>query len=389
MNTSDISSTIEHALAAAGLDSRRGPAALATIRAALEAAGVPRPRASQARAEVTNDIIDLHPVDPTLDGQKAATTVGAPRGASGRQGRFLAARCESRFGHRRYKLYVPSSYRAEQPMPLVVMLHGCRQDPDDFAAGTGLNRLAEEHGLLVAYPEQPKAANGSRCWNWFEPQHQRREGAEPSMIVGIVREIAREYRVDEDRVFVAGLSAGAAMAMILAEAYPEVFAAVAAHSGMPAGAAHDVASAFAAMHGAPRSTPPFQAAPMRSGAESTAVPTIVFHGDRDVTVMPENGAAIAERSVRKLQAQRGALACREHSRVINGRRCDCVAYIDATGVCVAEHWTVHGAGHAWFGGASEGSFTDPLGPDASREAVRFFLSQGRIDRGSETRTRGI
>jgi poly(hydroxyalkanoate) depolymerase family esterase len=288
----------------------------------------------------------------------------------------------SPLGSRAYKLYVPGAYRAE-PMPVVVMLHGCKQDPDDFAAGTRFNEVAEELGFLVAYPAQPAKANGSNCWNWFEPLAQTRAGAEPSIIAGIVGEIGKAYRVDERRVFVAGLSAGAAMAVVLGETYPDVFAAVGAHSGLPYGVAHDVASAFAAMHGGAR----LSADKSTSGLASTSrapnasrgVATIVFHGDRDATVALKNGSAIADQAVSNLEHERGPLTREVQERTMRGRRCTRTSYLAGDGLPVVEHWTVHGGGHAWSGGSAAGSFTDPQGPDASREMMRFFLLHEQLE----------
>jgi len=144
-------------------------------------------------------------------------------------------------GSRRYKLFVPSVYRG-QPLPLVVMLHGCTQTPDDFATGTRMNILAEERGCFVAYPAQSQKANISKCWNWFKPSDQDRDQGEPAIIAGLVRELLRTYRLDPERVYVAGLSAGGAMPVILGRTYPDMFAAVGVHSGLPYAVAHDLPS---------------------------------------------------------------------------------------------------------------------------------------------------
>lgn len=371
MSLHDLSNTIDHALAAAGLNTRGGAAGavVETIRKALEAARISqRPRAGKPEApgfaardaqviDIDAQVIDT---DETLDPV-------AVRQPSRPGGQFLTCRHTGPRGTMAYKLYVPASYARGARMPLVVMLHGCKQNPDDFARGTRINHLAEEQGFLVAFPAQSGASNGSNCWNWFEPQHQNRNGPEPSAIVGIVREISSAYRVDERSVFVAGLSAGAAMAVILGESYPDVFAAVAAHSGLPLGAAHDVPSAFGAMNGVTR--PLAREAP----AASRTAPIIVFHGDADVTVVPGNSAAIVRQSVDRLSAERGLLSRRVEQRVVDGRRCTRTTHVDREGSVVVEHWAVQGGGHAWFGGSRAGSFADPNGPDASREMMRFFV----------------
>jgi poly(hydroxyalkanoate) depolymerase family esterase len=275
-------------------------------------------------------------------------------------------------GRRAYKLYVPASLAgaggSSPAVPLVVMLHGCTQSPDDFAAGTGMNALAEERGFLVAYPEQPNTANPSRCWNWFKPEDQRRDQGEPALLAGIVREVMRAHPVDPRRVYVAGLSAGGAAAAILAEAYPDLFAAVGIHSGLPAGAARSLPAALAAMR---------QGAVANRGAPGgRIVPTIVFHGDGDDTVNPRNAEAV----VAQVAAGAGGLKPRGPRRgeVEGGRAFSQVEHVDAAGRVLVEQWTIHGAGHAWAGGSAAGSYTDPKGPDASREMLRFFLDNPHV-----------
>lgn len=266
-------------------------------------------------------------------------------------GRFERASYSNKYGSRAYKVYVPARNQGQQ-RPLVVMLHGCKQNPDDFAAGTRMNALADELGFVVAYPEQALAANTSRCWNWFQAQDQRREHGEPSLIAGITRDVIARFDVDPRRVYVAGLSAGGAMAAIMGQTYPELYAAIGVHSGLPYAAAHDVTSAFAAMRG--RRPEP------QCGETLSAVPAIVFHGDVDTTVHPSNSEhAFAARIV-----ENGEASGRGYTRTVEA---------SAAGRPALEHWLVHGAGHAWSGGSKSGSYADPLGPDASREMLRFFL----------------
>jgi poly(hydroxyalkanoate) depolymerase family esterase len=243
------------------------------------------------------------------------------------------------------------------------MLHGCKQNPDDFAAGTGMNALAEEQGCLVAYPAQARKANGSNCWNWFQAGDQRRDHGEPAIIAAITQQVMHDYKVDPARVYVAGLSAGGAMAAILASEYPDLYKAAGIHSGLPTGAAHDVPSAFAAMkNGA--------ALQAKSGA---TIPVIVFHGDRDKIVHPQNGHHVLAHHA---GTQAGA-ATTETGSAPNGHSYTRAIHRNAGGKLVAEHWTVHGSGHAWSGGSKRGSYTDPQGPDASREMLRFFGEAGK------------
>lgn len=274
-------------------------------------------------------------------------------------------------GTRDYKLYVPAS-RTGRPMPLVVMLHGCTQSPDDFAAGTRMNAAAEELGFLVAYPAQPSSANAQRCWNWFKPEDQGRDRGEPSLIAGITRQVMRDHPVDPERVYVAGLSAGGATAAILGAAYPDLYAAIGVHSGLPSGAARDLPSAFAAMR---------QGAPGTGTAGGGgAVPTIVFHGDRDGTVHPGNGDAVAAQALAHPAARKAGLrATVERGQTPGGRAFSRTVHADPSGSALCEQWSIAGAGHAWAGGSPSGSYTDPAGPDATREMLRFFLSH-RNDR---------
>jgi poly(hydroxyalkanoate) depolymerase family esterase len=227
-----------------------------------------------------------------------------------------------------------------------------------------MNELAERHGFLVAYPAQPMTQNSSGCWNWFQPGDQARDRGEPAILAGLAAEVALRHRVDPRRVFVAGMSAGAAMAVVLAATYPDRFAAVGAHSGLPYGVAHDVASAFRAMK---------NGASARNGL-GFDVPAIVFHGDRDSTVHLRNSAAIVEQATGAHAARPGLVEQRVEGWSPDGRGYCCTAYSDASGHPVAEHWVVAGAGHAWSGGDPRGSFTDARGPDASAEMIRFFLS---------------
>jgi len=300
------------------------------------------------------------------------------------KGRFLSGSCTNRAGTRAYKLYVPSCYKEQggQLLPLIVMLHGCKQHPDDFAAGTGMNTVAEENNCLVVYPAQMHAANGSNCWNWFKPENQQRDCGEPSIIADITREIIRAYNIDPKRVYVVGLSAGGAMAAVMGATYPELYAAIGIHSGLPYGMAHDVPSAFAAMKNGKAKTG-------RQGADSKApaslgqaIPAIVFHGDRDTTVHPCNGDHVLAQCIPQSDCAAGDANKEprpkvEKGTVPNGRTYTRTLRHDVEGKVIAEQWTVHGAGHAWSGGSSNGSYTDPKGPDASREMLRFFRAHAR------------
>ena len=317
-------------------------------------------------------------------------------------GRFVGSSFTGEAGTRSFKLFEPAGFEG-RALPLVVMLHGCTQDPDDFAAGTRMNELAQEQGLLVLYPAQAPRSNAHKCWNWFVPGDQRRGHGEPALLAGMTRHVMETHRVDADRVWVAGLSAGGAMAAILAREYPELFAAAGIHSGLPPGAAHDVVSAFSAMKsGASGALPGWPGAsgqalarapivawpgtvladssPQPQGADAAhGAPVIVFHGDADTTVHALNGS-------HAIDAALGAsptVATRDSGRVgvAPGRKFTRTVYRPATAKeqaqSRAEHWVVHGAGHAWSGGDAAGSFTERDGPDASREMLRFFFEHPR------------
>jgi poly(hydroxyalkanoate) depolymerase family esterase len=296
-----------------------------------------------------------------LDGLAGAGRVGPalqlPDGA-----RFDQRSFANEAGRRDYKLYVPSGYTG-QPLPLVVMLHGCTQSPDDFAAGTRMNDLAEERTFLVAYPAQTQSANMSKCWNWFSAGDQQRDKGEPSLIAGITRQVMGDFPVEPGRVYIAGLSAGGAAAAIMGQAYPDLYAAVGVHSGLACGAARDMPSAFAAMQkGAPGGARP------RAGA---AVATIVFHGDRDTTVHAVNGDQV----IAQASAAASLTSARRSGTAPGGIGYTQTVHEDPNGRAVLEQWVLHGAGHAWSGGSAAGSYTEPRGPDASREMMRFFMQQ--------------
>jgi poly(hydroxyalkanoate) depolymerase family esterase len=289
--------------------------------------------------------------------------------------RFLKRTYSGPAGSLDYRLYVPADHE-QRNLALVVMLHGCTQNPEDFALGTRMNALAEEFGLIVAYPHQARLANPNGCWNWFDRRHQNRGSGEPARLAGLAQALAKEFDVRRERVFAAGLSAGGAMAEILAVTYPDVFDAVGIHSGLPYKSAGDVPSAFAAMKG----NAAFHPAPLAASGRPSDRPSdrpsnrnvrrIIVHGLADSTVNAINGEHIFDEVEGETSLARSDL-----DWPIEGGRVSRAAVKAADGRPVAEQWLVEGGGHAWFGGDKRGSFTQNVGLDASRVMVRFFLAE--------------
>jgi poly(hydroxyalkanoate) depolymerase family esterase len=311
-------------------------------------------QAALARAPVEvddGDVIDVvaRPVQEPAPRPAAPIPADVP-------GSFSPGTHRCAAGQRDFKLYVPPQ-AGERPLPLVVMLHGCTQNPDDFAAGTAMNEAAREQGFYVLYAAQSQQANPQRCWSWFKHTHQQRDRGEPAILASMTRQIIASHRVDPTRVYVTGLSAGGAMAAILGRTHPDLFAAVGVHSGLAAGAAADLPSALAAMKNGPSGL----------ARVSDGPPTIIFHGDADSTVHPANAHAMAE-ALAGGAVGSAAEVIRDGQRPATRR-----VHRLSDGRTHIEYWQIHGAGHAWSGGSPKGSYTDPRGPDASAEMIRFFL----------------
>ena len=321
------------------------------------------------------DVIDIEArvvPEPQPKGRGRDPVSPLPEAGSFTQGEFSNAA-----GQRSYKLFRPADAPPGAVAALVVMLHGCTQNPDDFAAGTGMNEHAGRRGWWVLYPAQSSVANPSGCWNWFKPGDQQAHAGEPAILAGMIRSVARDAGIDPRRVFVAGLSAGGAMAMTLAATQPGLMAAVGVHSGLPMGCAHDLVTAMAAMRKGHRDSPLPAMLPVR---------VIVFHGDADKTVHPQNGLdVLAQARGAGVSTAGAATHATEGPETVateterGGRpgahRYTRQIYRDAGHHLTAEMWVVHGAAHAWSGGRPAGSFTDPMGPDASAEMLRFFAEQ--------------
>jgi poly(hydroxyalkanoate) depolymerase family esterase len=324
--------------------------------------------------------------EPAAPAGKHLETHPMPRTSRPTMGEFKAGYYANQAGKREYRLYVPDGYNGQR-VPLLIMLHGCGQTPEDFALGTRMNSFADEHTFLVAYPSQSSSANRARCWNWFRPVDQRRGNGEPAIIAGITLQIISTYSVDPDRIYVAGVSAGAAMAVIMGATYPDLYAAVGVHSGVAYASAHSVFSGITTMR---RGGPDPRRQPIRSETSTAEIarnlPLILFHGDRDRLVDKINAEQII---AQWLAARTGGTDGQRGSRT-DDLRIDVVqsqapggysytrtVYYDPQERAVMEKWIIHQAGHAWVGGDARAMYTDPLGPNASAEMVRFFLGHPR------------
>lgn len=345
----------------------RPPRTLRKVRKTMTASMV-----KPARALTTGPLAKtIRPRNPTR--RKAVGTPGSvaassrrapvPRTPDGAQ--YLSRKHRSAAGSRDYKLYIPAS-DPKRPVGLILMLHGCNQGPDDFALGTHMNPLAEKHGLVIAYPSQTARHNAGACWNWFRPAHQQRGAGEPAILASLTRKLMREFGLDRDAVFVAGLSAGGGMASILADVYPDIFSAAGIHSGVARGTARNVVSAMRAMRkggAAPAGAPVFAAPGPRARR-------IVFQGDADKTVHPSNAATIIDAAM-----GHDSVPAKIGKRTVRGRGYARSDYTAPDGAVLVELWMIEGAGHAWSGGRKAGSYTDSKGPDASAQMVRFFLAK--------------
>lgn len=346
------------------------------------AAPAQRSRLPSARWQRTDngvqDAVVREPAARPAQGQPATPTA-APQARSPHAeppGSFTRVALQHGGAEHHYWLSVPPGAAAGTPMPLLLMLHGCTQNPQDFATGTGMNAAAAPANALVLYPAQPASANPNGCWNWFDTAHQERGQGEPAVLLAMLHDVMARHPVDARRVYAAGLSAGGAMAALLGREYPDVFAAIGVHSGLRAGAAHSMMAALSAMKTGAKTGGRRQRAARPAGSASTAGPApalIVFHGDADGTVNAKNGQQLVQAALDALQGD--ASAVQQHSR--QGQSAAGQPYTQtvyrAGGAVVAEHWLLHGAGHAWSGGQPGGSHTDARGVDATQEMLRFFL----------------
>ena len=307
-------------------------------------------------------------------------------------------------GDHPYFVYTPPTYHVATAVPLLVMLHGCTQTAADFAGGTRMNQLAEQYGFIVVYPQQTRTSNRTLCWNWFKPSNQIRDRGEPAIIAQMVQAVKQntaQWTIDSNRVYVAGASAGAAMAVILGATYADTFAAIGVHSGVEYQAVTNMISGFKVMHrGGPDPVKQGLSAYEAMGNHKRIVPTIVFHGTHDRTVAPVNGDQVVQQwmQTNNLASHGLYVADFKHptitasGQVPGGHSYTVHTWKDHTGNEVQAYWKIHGMGHAWSGGSSTGSYTDPRGPSASEAMYQFFMnhpmavvSRSDISHGSKIR----
>jgi len=302
-------------------------------------------------------------------------------------GKWVIGTASSKSGSRKFRLWVPRHHDGREPSPLVMLLHGCGQSAKDLAKICGMNAIAERDNFLVVYPEQPTAANLLRCWNWFDPKHQARESGEPSILAAVVEQAVSSHNVDPDRVYVAGLSAGAAMAVVMGATYPDLFMAIGVVAGLEFAAATTAAAGLGAItRGGPdpshQGLLAFQA--MSEGLREKPkrrMPVIVFQGAADPYLNPVNADQVLAQWARtndyldgnedgkRLLEQAGEITAGSVPGSYSFQKCK---YEDSAGRLLMEKWLVEGLGHAWPGSPSAGRFADPNGPNASEEMWRFF-----------------
>lgn len=339
--------------------------------------------ASDARTAAAQTEAAATPASHCIDGEFRVLEREQPgpashsRSADASQARFCAERFSGPTGELDYRLYVPAGLQPGQA-PLLLMLHGCTQSAEDFALGTRMNSLAGAQGYVIAYPQQSVQRNRNRCWNWFRGGDQQREQGEPALLAALTRHLITELALDTRRVYVAGLSAGGAMAAVLASTHPDLFAAIGVHSGLPIGLASDVPSAFAAMRTGKAGGRRRSVGATATSSSSARVPAIVFHGDGDTTVHPHNGHGVVAQSLGEASSRSAARSTTtvEQGVADGGRHYTRTQHLQ-DGRVSAEHWVTHGAAHAWSGGDPAGSYTDPTGPDASAQMLRFFAERVR------------
>jgi len=316
------------------------------------------------------------------------TVLCAASPLSAQAGKWETGSASNASGSRAYKLWIPAGYKSSRPAALVLMLHGCTQTPDDFAAGTQMNALADKNNFLAVYPAQPAEANPVKCWNWFMPEHQARGAGEPALLAAVVNQVRASYNVDDRRIYVAGVSAGGAMAVIMGVAYPDIFSAVGVSAALQYKAASNIPEALAAQGAGSRQDPNAQGAlayramqEIKPALRKRKIPLIVFQGSLDLAVAPVNAAQLITQWAQTNDyldddADNNSVDDKAESTtggtVPNGHSYARSVYKDKSGRLLLEKWIVEGMRHAWPGGSSAGTYTDPKGPNASVEMWRFF-----------------
>ncbi len=313
-------------------------------------------------------------------GKKGPKLLGVPR-AMWQQYQYKDAS-----GDYPYFMYTPTTYHLGTAVPLLVLLHGCTQTAADYAAGTGMNQLAEQYGFIVVYPQQTRMSNRTLCWNWFKTSHQFRDRGEPAIIahmVQAIKESTSQWTIDSSRVYVVGASAGAAMAVILGATYPDIFAAIGVHSGVEYQAVTNIISGLTVMRrGGPDPEKQGRKAYEAMGSYKRMMPTIVFQGTHDKIVRPTNGDQVVQQWMQTNHLASQGLYVADFKypttttsgQVPGGYSYTVYTWKDHTGKEVQQYWKILGLGHAWSGGNPAVSHTDPQGPNASEAMYQFFMN---------------
>ncbi|HMJ34295.1 MAG TPA: PHB depolymerase family esterase [Baekduia sp.] len=277
-----------------------------------------------------------------------------------------------------YQAYVPSTYKAGTAVPLVVALHGCTETADVFRQLTRWDALAEAKGFIVVFPQQSHSGNNLECWNFFQQAHMARDQGEPALIAGITQWVQQHYTVDPHRIYVNGLSAGGAMASVMAATYPDLYAA----AGIGSGCEYAATAACAGY----KSADPVaagQQAYQAMGSHARPMPVILFEGDQDTTVPPVNAQQLVQQwQVTDDYADGGGKdgsvpvqpTAVTHGTSSGGQGYTVTTYSDRDEGELMQSWLVAGMGHAWSGGCGCQQYSDPAGPDETAAMYTFFMA---------------
>ena len=315
-------------------------------------------------------------------GLLAAAAVG-PQSASGAAGSLVKGSYTGPDGTLSYEVYVPSGYVAERRVPLIVALHGCSENAEQFRQVTRFDELAEAKNAIVVFPDKSSYADSTSCWNWFKTSHMQRGTGEPALIAGVVDKVRQNYAIDDRRIYATGLSAGGAMASVMSATYPDVFAA----AGVGSGCEYAAGASCAGYRGIDPEDAG-QRAYQAMGTQAREVPVIVFQGDQDKTVPEVNAEQLvqqwqatddwADDGARNSTIPADPVKVKDPAPSGGGHTYTVRDYADGQGNELIQFWVVHGMGHAWSGGCDCEAYADTNGPNESAAMYAFFMSHPRL-----------